>query len=387
MTCTSTRRTTGALGHSSCLRFGRSGCGLNHKIAMKIAQIAPLYEAVPPKYYGGTERIVAHLCDAMVALGHDVTLFSSAEAQTRAKLVAVRDQAIRLDPSQLKSDLAAHLSMLHELRTRVDEFDILHFHVDMIHFPLFEAVSRRTITTLHGRLDLKDLAGAYTRWPQYPLVSISASQRLPLPDANWAATIHHGLAEDMYRFSAEPRGDYLAFLGRISPEKRPDRAIEIARRSGRQLRIAAKVDGVDRAYFQNTIKPLLADPLIEYIGEIGDDVKSDFLGNAAALLFPIDWPEPFGLVMIEAMACGTPVIAWNCGSVSEVIDNGVTGIVVDTVEEAVDAVQQLPRLNRQRIRRVFESRFSSRVMAQQYLDLFCRLTGNTNITLDRVAAQ
>ncbi|MGK9231856.1 glycosyltransferase family 4 protein [Inquilinus limosus] len=342
---------------------------------MKIAQIAPLYEAVPPRLYGGTERIVAHLSDALVALGHDVTLFSSADAQTRARLVPVRDQAFRLDPSPLKSDYAAHLSMLHELRRRADEFDIIHFHVDLIHFPVFEEIAHRTVTTLHGRLDLKDLPEVYRRWPDYPLVSISDSQRAPLADANWVATVHHGLAEDLFHPTDTPRGGYLAFLGRISPEKRPDRAIEIARRSGRRLRIAAKVDAADQIYFRETIEPMLDDPLVEFIGEIGDGDKADFLGNAAGLLFPIDWPEPFGLVMIEAMACGTPVIAWNCGSVPEVIDTGETGFIVRSMDEAVEAVGRLPELDRREIRRSFERRFSSRVMAERYLELYRRLAG------------
>jgi len=226
---------------------------------MKIAQVAPLYEAVPPRLYGGTERIVAHLSDTLVALGHDVTLFSSADAQSKARLVPVRDQAIRLDPSPLKSDLAAHLAMLHDLRRRASEFDILHFHVDMLHFPVFEEIAHRTVTTLHGRLDLKDLPEVYRRWPDYPLVSISDSQRAPLPDANWVATVHHGIAEDTYHIPVAPRDGYLAFLGRISPEKRPDRAIEIARRSGRRLRIAAKVDDADRIYFKEAIEPLLCE--------------------------------------------------------------------------------------------------------------------------------
>ena len=282
---------------------------------MKIAQVAPLYESVPPRLYGGTERIVAHLTDALVELGHDVTLFASADARTSAKLVSVRDRAMRLDPHALKSDLAAHLSMLQELRLREDDFDVIHFHVDLIHFPFFEDLAHKTVTTLHGRLDLKDLPEAYARWPQYPLVSISSDQRRPLPAANWVRTIQHGLSDDLLRSMTEPKGDYLAFLGRISPEKRPDRAIAIARRAGVKLKIAAKVDAVDRVYFAEVIEPLLNDPGIEFLGEIGDSEKSTFLGNAAAVLFPIDWPEPFGLVMIEAMACGTPVVAWRCGAV------------------------------------------------------------------------
>jgi glycosyltransferase involved in cell wall biosynthesis len=340
---------------------------------MKIAQIAPLYEAVPPKLYGGTERIVAHLTDALVELGHDVTLFSSADARTRATLVPVRDQAFRLDPCILKSDLAAHLSMLHEIRKRRREFDLLHFHVDLIHFPFFADSAAQTVTTLHGRLDLKDLPEAYSRWREYPLVSISDDQRKPLPDANWLATIPHGLAECAYRFTAAPRDPYLAFLGRISPEKRPDRAIAIAKRCGLRLRIAAKVDDADRAYFHEIVEPLLDDPLIEFVGEIGDAGKSAFLGNASALLFPIDWPEPFGLVMIEAMACGTPVIAWGCGSVAEIIDEGDTGYIVNSEDEAVSAITKLADIDRGRVRKVFEERFSSTVMARNYLRVYWRV--------------
>ena len=340
---------------------------------MKIAQIAPLYEAVPPKLYGGTERIVAYLTDALTDLGHDVTLFASADARTRATLVPVRDEAIRLDPAPLKSDLAAHLTMLHEVRRRADEFDILHFHVDLLHFPMFEDMADRTVTTLHGRLDLKDLPAAYWRWPGFPLVSISDYQRRPLRFARWLGTVQHGIPASLLPFSPRPAGGYLAFLGRISPEKRPDRAIEIAKRVGIPLKIAAKVDYADRAYFANEIRPLLDDPLIEYIGEIDDRHKAEFLGNAIALLFPIDWPEPFGLVMIEAMACGTPVIAWPCGSVPEVIENGVTGHIVDSEEAAVAAVGEVARIDRRRVRSIFERRFSAEVMAQHYTDLYLRL--------------
>jgi glycosyltransferase involved in cell wall biosynthesis len=340
---------------------------------MKIAQIAPLYEAVPPRLYGGTERIVAHLTNALVALGHEVTLFASAEAQTRATLVPVRDQAIRLDRCPLKSDLAAHLSMLHELHSRRHEFDLLHFHVDLIHFPFFEDFAARTVTTLHGRLDLKDLPEVYSRWHHYPLVSISDDQRKPLASANWLATIHHGLTEDVYSFNETPDASYLAFLGRISPEKRPDRAISIAKRLGMRLKIAAKVDAVDARYFRDEIEPLLDDPLIEFVGEIGDGEKSDFLGNAAALLFPIDWPEPFGLVLIESMACGTPVIAWRCGSVCEIIDEGKTGFIVDSEDEAVGAVRKLDQLDRRIVRNVFQERFTADVMARNYLRLYWRL--------------
>ena len=336
---------------------------------MKIAQIAPLYEAVPPKLYGGTERVVAHLCDALVDQGHETVLFSSADACTRAELAPVRDQAIRLDPAPLKSDLAAHMTMLAEVRRRAHEFDVLHFHVDMIHFPFFEDIAERTVTTLHGRLDIKDLAGVYSNWRRYPLVSISNDQRRYLPDANWAGTVHHGMDSDLYRFSARSDG-YLAFLGRISPEKRPDRAIAIAKRLGRRLKIAAKVDAADANYFHDKIEPLLDHPLIDFIGEIGDHQKSAFLGGADALLFPIDWPEPFGLVMIEAMACGTPVIAWGCGSAPEVVDNGLTGFIVNSDAEADQAVWRAKSLDRAAVRRRFEQRFSSAVMASHYVELY-----------------
>ena len=332
---------------------------------MRIAQVPPLYEAVPPRFYGGTERVVAHLTDALVDLGHDVTLFASGDARTKAELVVVRDQAMRLDPAPLKSDLAAHLAMLAEVRRQAHRFDVLHFHTDMIQFPMFEDMAGKTLTTLHGRLDLKDLAGVYRRWPQFPLVSISDDQRRPLPFANWAGTVLHGMAEEIYDFRPKSEG-YLAFLGRISPEKGPDRAIAIAKRLGKRLKIAAKIDAADRAYFHEEVEHLMDHPLIEFIGEIGDHQKSDFLGGADALLFPIDWPEPFGLVMIEAMACGTPVIAWNCGSVPSVVDDGLTGFIVNSEDEAVDAVMRLPRLNRKSIRSVFERRFTADVMAAAY---------------------
>ncbi|HTW33436.1 MAG TPA: glycosyltransferase family 4 protein [Rhizomicrobium sp.] len=342
---------------------------------MKIAQISPLYEAVPPRLYGGTERIVASLCDALVELGHEVTLFAAADARTRAHLVPVRDQSIRLDDAPLKSDFAAHLAMLSEVRHRQDAFDILHFHIDLLHFPFFEEHAERTLTTIHGRLDMKDLAGAYTRWPRYRLASVSDSQRAPLPEGNWAATVQHGVPADLYRVSPNPDGDYLAFLGRISPEKRVDRAIAVAIRSGFRLKIAAKIDAVDRAYFHDHIESLLDHPLIEFVGEIGDAQKSKFLGNAKALLFPIDWPEPFGLVMIEAMACGTPVIAWNCGAVPEVVDDGVTGFIVDSEDEALSALEHVGSLNRLRIRHVFERRFSAIAMARRYLGVYARQIG------------
>jgi len=337
---------------------------------MKIAQVTPLYEAVPPKLYGGTERVVAHLTDALVDLGHDVTLFASADARTKARLVPVRDQAIRLDPAPFKSDLAAHMSMLSEVLRRADDFDVIHFHTDMIHFPFFERVAGKTITTLHGRLDMKDLTEVYERWPQFGLISISDDQRRPLPFANWKATVHHGMPAEQYIHSPKSDG-YLAFLGRISPEKRPDRAIEIATRLGKRLKMAAKVDDADRVYFETKIKPMIdANPLIEFIGEIGDHQKSAFLGGAEALLFPIDWPEPFGLVMIEAMACGTPVVAFKCGSTTEVIEDGATGFLVDTMEQAIAAADRAHLLDREAIRARFELRFSATAMARRYLDVY-----------------
>ncbi|WP_263262228.1 glycosyltransferase family 4 protein [Pseudomonas sp. RIT-PI-S] len=339
---------------------------------MKIAQIAPLYESVPPKLYGGTERVVAHLTDALVELGHEVTLFSAGGAATLATEVPCREQALRLDDTPLKSDFASHLSMLHRIRSRADEFDILHFHIDLLHFPFFEAHASKSLTTLHGRLDIADLPQAYRLWNNFPLVSISHNQRLPLPAAYWYGMIHHGLADRHYPLTLGS-GEYLAFLGRISVEKSPDRAIQIAIAAGMPLKIAAKVDPTDRAYFHQVIEPMLDHPLIEFLGEIGDHEKGEFLGNARALLFPIDWPEPFGLVMIEAMACGTPVIAWRRGSVPEVIDHMRTGFIVDSMDEAIQAVKAVGLLDRRAIRREFDQRFSSHAMARQYVELYEQL--------------
>lgn len=352
---------------------------------MRIAQIAPLYESVPPKLYGGTERVVAHLTNALVDLGHEVTLFAAADAKTKAKLAPVRDQAIRLDAEPLKSELAAHLSMLYEVRRRLAQFDILHFHIDMLHFPTFEQHAAKTVTTLHGRLDLKDLSAAYARWPQFGLVSISDSQRRSLPNAKWLATIPHGFPAELYTYCERPTGGYLAFLGRMSPEKRPDLAIQLAVRAGIPLKMAAKVDSVDTAYFEAAVKPLLDHPLIEYVGEIGDRDKSDFLGNALALLFPINWPEPFGLVMIEAMACGTPVLAWNHGSVSEVVEHGVSGFIVNDEQQAVEAIARLQTLDRRKVRDAFERRFTANAMAHAYLDVYAQLLGAQAYKMPRIA--
>jgi glycosyltransferase involved in cell wall biosynthesis len=344
-----------------------SDAGLERRL--KIALVSPLYEAVPPKLYGGTERIVAYLADALVDLGHDVTLFASGDAQTKARLIPAREEALRLDPSPLKSDVSAHLAMLHTVRCHAKSFDVIHFNIDPLQYPMFEDYASRTLTTLHGRLDLKDLPAVYKLWSRYRLVSISNNQRRPLPWANWAATVYHGIPTSLLQFS--PRGgDYLAFLGRISPEKGPDRAIKLSQRTGMKLKIAAKVDDADRDYYLREIEPAIDGKLIEYIGEIGESEKSEFLGNAAALLFPIDWPEPFGLVMIEAMACGTPVIAWNCGSVPEVVDNDLSGFVVGSEDEAVAAIRCLDELDRSRVRGVFEKRFSSDVMARRYSTIY-----------------
>jgi len=338
---------------------------------LKIAQIAPLAEAVPPPLYGGTERVVAHLTDALVELGHDVTLFASGDTRTTAQLVVAREKALRLDPAPLKSDVAAHLAMLHEVRRRADEFDVLHFHIDLLHFPFFEQIADRTLTTLHGRLDIVDLPAAYRRWPTFPLASISDSQRRPLAFANWLATVYHGIPRTLYTYSPAHQG-YLAFLGRVSPEKRPDRAVEIGRKAGMPVKFGAKIDAADIDY-HHSIESLLNEPHVEFLGEVDDAGKNELLGGAAALLFPIDWPEPFGLVMIEAMACGTPVIAWDVGSVPEIIDDGVTGFIVRSVEEAVAALERIDTLDRARIRSIFERRFSVDAMSNSYVDLYARL--------------
>ncbi len=343
---------------------------------MRIAQVAPLVEAVPPKLYGGTERIVSYLTEELVRAGHDVTLFASGDSCTSAEHVAFGERALRLDPNVL--DPIPHtLVMLAEVRRRAAQFDVLHFHIDLLHFPIFHDLAAHTLTTLHGRADLPDLPPLYGYFPQFPLVSISNDQRSPLASANWIGTVYPGLPQDLLAFTAAPRGEYLAFLGRISPEKRPDRAIEIARRSGMPLKIAAKVDPADRRYFERRIAPLLDHPLVEFIGEIGEAEKSAFLGNARALLFPIDWPEPFGLVAIEGMACGTPVIAFPRGSVPEVIEDGVTGFIVESVEEAVRAVGQLDRLDRRLIRASFERRFSAARMTRDYETLYAKVARST----------
>ena len=338
---------------------------------MRIAQVAPLYESVPPKYYGGTERIVSYLTEELVAQGHDVTLFASGDSRTAAELVPMCPRSLRLDRSCV-DQLVHHLLMLEQVLRRADAFDVIHFHVDYLHFPLSRRARYPHVTTLHGRLDIPDLVPLYEEFAEEPLVSISDAQRLPLSWVNWLGTVYHGLPRDLYRFHPE-RGSYLACLGRISPEKRVDRAIEIAKQVGIPLRIAAKVDKADQEYFDTVIEPLLHDPLVEFIGEIADDEKNAFLGNAQALLFPIDWPEPFGIVMIEAMACGTPVIAYSHGSVPEVMEQGRTGYVVEELDDAVEAVRRLSRLSRARCRAVFEERFTAARMARDYVAVYERL--------------
>jgi glycosyltransferase involved in cell wall biosynthesis len=336
---------------------------------MKIAQIAPLIESVPPRLYGGTERIVSYLTEELVQMGHDVTLFASGDSLTSANLVACAPMALRLD-RQVHDTIPHYMLMLDRVRQAAHNFDILHFHVDFLPFPLFRAIARRTVTTLHGRQDLPDLPSFYTAFHDMPLVSISDAQRLPLPKVNFAATILHGLPLELHRPTFDPRGGYLAFLGRISPEKGPERAIQIARTMGIPLKIAAKVDIVDEAYFRECVAPLLSGPGVEFIGEINDRQKSQFLGEALALLFPIDWPEPFGLAMIEAMACGVPTLAFRRGSVPEIIDEGVTGVIVDGIEQAAAALPRVLRLDRRAIRRRFEERFSAALMAKNYVNLY-----------------
>lgn len=343
---------------------------------MKIAQIAPLAERCPPRLYGGTERIVSYLTEELVRQGHDVTLFASGDSRTAAKLVRCSDMALRLNPT-VKDHVPHHIIMLDEVRQRAEEFDVLHFHTDILHYPLIRDIADRTVTTLHGRLDLPDLKPLYAAFPEIPLVSVSRDQRRPLPrHLTWAGIVPHGLPRDLLPFKAEPKGDYLAFLGRISPEKRPDQAIEIAACAGIKLKIAAKVDRVDQTYWDETIAPLVAShPNVEFVGEIDDEQKADFLGNARALLFPIDWPEPFGLVMIEAMACGTPVIAFRSGSVPEVIDDGVSGFIVASAPDAAAAVSRLDQIDRGQVRAAFEKRFTVERMTQDYLAIYRNLPG------------
>jgi glycosyltransferase involved in cell wall biosynthesis len=338
---------------------------------MKIAQVAPLIESVPPRLYGGTERIVSYLTEELVRLGHDVTLFASGDSITSAELAPCCPRALRLDPT-VHDTIPHFMLMIDKVRERAEQFDVLHFHIDLFHFPLFRSLAARTLTTLHGRQDLGDLKPFYNRFGEMPLGSISNDQRKPLPHANFVATIHHGIPADLHRPSFE-QGNYLAFLGRVSPEKRPDRAIRIARAAGIPLKIAAKVDKVDEDYFRNDILPLIDGSAVEFIGEINEHEKTKFLGEAAALLFPVDWPEPFGLVMIEAMACGTPVLAFRCGSIPEVIEDGITGRIVDSEEEGIAALPGILSYDRRVVRRRFEERFTATRMVQDYVSAYRRL--------------
>src|SRR5262245_41426392 len=336
---------------------------------MRIIQIAPLYVRVPTRLHGGTERVVSYLTEELVRLGHDVTLFASGDSITSARLMPCVPTALRLDP-HIRDPIPYYMLMLDRVRECADEFDILHFHIDQFHFPLFRPRAGRTVTTLHGRQDLPDLRPLYFGFSDMPLVSISDAQRGPIANANFAATIHHGLPVDLHRPTFNPRGGYLAFLGRISPEKGIDRAIQVARTLGIPFKIAAKVDRVDEVYFREHIAPLLKGPGVEFIGEINEQEKTEFLGQALALMFLIEWPEPFGLSMIEAMACGTPVLAFRRGAVGEVVEHGVTGYLANTVEEAIAAVPRVLGLDRRTVRRQFEARFTGPRMAKDYVKVY-----------------
>ena len=348
---------------------------------MRIAQVAPLIESVPPKQYGGTERIVSYLTEELVRAGHDVTLFASGDSITRARLIPACRGSLRLN-KHCVDHLAHHLVMMDQVLEHARNFDVIHFHTDYLHFPVARYVPVPHVTTLHGRLDLPDLIPVYDRFRDIPVISISNAQRKPLPWANWAGTIYHGLPPDLFRFQPNP-GTYLAFLGRISPEKRADRAIEIAKRAGMPLKIAAKVDRVDKRYFKRVVEPLLDASHVEWVGEISDREKDDFLGNAYALLFPIDWPEPFGLVMIEAIACGTPVIAYDGGAVPEVIEDGQTGFIAKNLEDAADAVHRVSEISRTHCRKIFKKRFTVTRMARDYVRIYRRTIDRRMRGLDR----
>ncbi len=338
---------------------------------MRIAQVAPLFESVPPALYGGTERVVSYLTEELVELGHDVTLFASGDSRTHAVLAPICPRALRLDLT-CRDFLAWHVLMTERITAQAAHFDVIHFHISHVHFPAVRRLATPHVTTMHGRLDLPELVPLYDEFADVPLISISDAQRAPLPRAHWVATIHHGLPDTGFTF--HPRDDgYLAFLGRISPEKRVDRAIAIAIALGMPLRIAAKVDAADRDYFDREIRPLLTHPLVHFLGEIGEDEKDRFLGGARALLFPIDWPEPFGLVMIEALACGTPVVAFRGGSVEEVLVPGRTGFIVDTLDEAIAATRCIATIDRRVCRRTFEERFTARRMALDHVDQYERM--------------
>jgi glycosyltransferase involved in cell wall biosynthesis len=353
---------------------------------MRIAQVAPLLERVPPTTYGGTERVVAYLVDALVDLGHEVTLFATGDSQTKARLSAATPRASRGDDA-CRDPLYRHILQLEHVAKAADGFDVVHFHTGFLHLPLAERLETPSVTTLHGRLDIPDLRPLMAAFPDAPLVSISHAQRRPLLDLdlNWIATVYHGLPPRLLAFRPEA-GEYAAFVGRISPEKRVDRAIAIARRAGVELRIAAKVDAVDHAYFRSEIEPLLDAPGVRFLGEIGEREKGVLLGGARALLFPIDWPEPFGMVVIEALSCGTPVIAWNHGSVPELIEPGVNGWVVDSIEAGAEALRRTPEISRRACRRSLERRFLAERMARDYLAVYAAVRGRTGARLEGLSA-
>lgn len=344
---------------------------------MRIAQVAPLFESVPPKFYGGTERVVSYLTEELVNQGHDVTLFASGDSNTNARLLSPIKNCIILNKSYIDS-ISAHILMLEMVLKEASSFDIIHFHINYLHFPISRRESYTHLTTLHGRLDLPQTFALFNEFYDMPVVSISNNQRKPFMQANWIDTVYHGIPPCLFKLQENP-GNYLAFLGRISPEKRVDRAIEIAKKSGLPIKIAAKVDKADREYYDNLIKPMLNHTLVDFIGEIGEVEKSDFLGNALAIIFPVDWPEPFGIVMIEAMACGTPVIAYPKGSVPEIIEHGVNGYLVNSIDEGVSAISNLSNLSRNRIREVFESRFTATRMCNDYIQVYCKLIEKSHI--------
>jgi len=341
---------------------------------VRIAQVAPLFESVPPREYGGTERVVSYLTEELVRLGHDVTLFASADSTTAARLVPMAPRSLRQDPGSTDT-LAHHVLMLEQVARVAAGFDVLHWHIDYLHFPISRRLGQPNVTTLHGRLDITDLQALYTEFSDMPVVSISNSQREPLPHARWVGTVYHGLPASLFTPAYEA-GEYLAFVGRISPEKRVDRAVEVARRSGLRLRIAAKIDDADAVYYREQIAPLFELPFVEFIGEVTEPEKETLLRGARALLFPIDWREPFGLVMIEAMACGTPVVAWRAGSVPEVLTDGTSGFIVEDIDDAVEAVAKTSDMDRRRVRCEFERRFTADRMAQEYLNLYEVVCGN-----------
>lgn len=338
---------------------------------LRIAQVSPLYESVPPKLYGGTERVVSFLTEELVAQGHHVTLFASGDSITKANLVAPCDKALRLN-RECVDELASHITMIQMVQDQIESFDVIHYHIDYLHYPLSKLYPFPHLTTLHGRLNIQELQKLYRLYNDMPVVSISQAQRRPLAMLNWVGNVYHGLPTTLFTPNFQ-RGEYLAFLGRISPEKRVDRAIEIAIRAGLPLKIAAKIDKADEEYFEQRIKKMFDHPLVEYLGEITEKDKQEFLGNAAALVFPIDWPEPFGLVLIEAMACGTPVIAYRNGSVPEIIEHGRNGFIVENQEQAVEAVKEIESISRCECRAVFEERFTSERMATDYVNVYRKM--------------